>query len=111
MKASQLLLPSAGLGVAAASSCCLALNKAPELQGKVVFPDTELYDARIASYWSVSAALPPWCMVLPLTAEDVSAIIKTLVAGDCPFGIRGGGHSAHRLSNSVEDGVTIDFGV
>jgi hypothetical protein len=62
------------------------------------------------TYWSKSAALEPWCMVLPLTAEDVSLTVKTLVAGDCTFGIRGGGHGAHPLSNSVEEGLTIDFG-
>jgi FAD/FMN-containing dehydrogenase len=50
-------------------------------------------------------------MVLPQTAEDVSLTVRTLVAGDCPFGIRGGGHSSHPLSNSVEDGITIDFGM
>jgi FAD/FMN-containing dehydrogenase len=49
-------------------------------------------------------------MVQPSNAEDVSRTIKTLVAGDCPFGIRGGGHGAHTLSNSVEHGITIDFG-
>jgi FAD/FMN-containing dehydrogenase len=50
-------------------------------------------------------------MVLPQTAQDVSLVIKTLVAGDCPFGVRGGGHSSHPLSNSVDEGITIDFGI
>jgi FAD/FMN-containing dehydrogenase len=50
-------------------------------------------------------------MVQPSTAEDVSITIKTLVAGECPFGIRGGGHGAHALSNGVKDGITIDFGM
>ncbi|KAI8212055.1 Bifunctional solanapyrone synthase [Colletotrichum sp. SAR 10_76] len=64
----------------------------------------------MSTYWSVSAALNPWCIAQPSTAEDVSAIIKTLVANDCTFGVRGGGHGAFAGSNSVEDGVTIDFG-
>lgn len=74
------------------------------------FPESEDYQARLDSYWSVSAALPSWCMVLPESADDVSAAITTLVKKDCPFGIRGGGHGAHNLSNAVEHGVTIDFG-
>ncbi|GAB1318474.1 Nicotine oxidase [Madurella fahalii] len=80
------------------------------LAEKVFFPTETKYQRRLDSYWSVSAALSPWCMVLPSTAEDVSTIIKTLVSGNCTFGVRGGGHSSFALSSSVEHGVTIDFG-
>lgn len=73
-------------------------------------PNSEAYEARLGSYWSRSAALQSWCLVQPSTAKDVSAIIKSLVAGDCPFGVRGGGHGSFALSNAVKDGVTIDFG-
>jgi FAD binding domain-containing protein len=90
---------------------CAALAKASGLEGKVYLPKTEAYSERLESYWSSSAALEPWCMVQPSTAEDVSVTIKTLVAGDCPFGIRGGGHGAHALSNGVKDGITIDLGM
>ena len=90
---------------------CQNLAATEILDGKVYFPGTEAYEDRLGLYWSTSAALPPWCMVMPTRAEDVSATIKTLVAGDCPFGIKGGGHGAHVLSNGVKDGVTIDFGM
>jgi FAD/FMN-containing dehydrogenase len=82
-----------------------------ELRGKVYLPGSEPYTDRLETYFSKSAALEPWCMVLPQTAQDVSLVIKTLVAGDCPFGVRGGGHSSHPLSNSVDEGITIDFGI
>ena len=49
-------------------------------------------------------------MVLPKTVDDVSVTITTLADNECPFGIRGGGHGAHALSNSVEEGVTLDMG-
>lgn len=49
-------------------------------------------------------------MVQPSSADDVSTIIKTLVAGSCPFGVRGGGHGSFALSNAVKNGITIDFG-
>lgn len=65
----------------------------------------------MASYWSASAALAPWCVAQPTVAEDVSTILKTLVANNCPFGVRGGGHGSFGGSNSVADGVTIDFGM
>ncbi|KAK1991287.1 FAD binding domain-containing protein [Colletotrichum falcatum] len=64
----------------------------------------------MGSYWSVSAALNPWCIAQPSTAEDVSAIVRTLAASNCTFGVRGGGHGSFAGSNSVEEGVTIDFG-
>jgi FAD/FMN-containing dehydrogenase len=80
------------------------------LGDKVLLPNHTEYTARLGSYWSVSAALSPWCMVLPSTAEDVSTTIKTLVSGNCTFGVKGGGHGSFALSNAVEEGVTIDFG-
>jgi hypothetical protein len=49
-------------------------------------------------------------MVLPTSAEDTSEAIQLIVANDCPFGIRSGGHSVFPLSSSVLDGITIDFG-
>lgn len=64
----------------------------------------------MSTYWSLSAALDPWCVAQPETAKDVSSIVKTLAANDCPFGIRGGGHGSFALSNSVAEGVTIDLG-
>ena len=62
------------------------------------------------TYWSLSAALEPWCMVMPKTVDDVSAAITTIVENQCPFGIRGGGPGTHALANSLEEGVTIDMG-
>ncbi|KAK7211645.1 hypothetical protein V2G26_018823 [Clonostachys chloroleuca] len=90
--------------------CCNDLNSIDELRGKVYLPGSDTYVGRIKTYFSKSAALEPWCMVLPSTAEDVSLIVKALVANDCPFGVRSGGHSSHPLSNSVEKGITVDFG-
>ncbi|KAF5026134.1 hypothetical protein F66182_1782 [Fusarium sp. NRRL 66182] len=89
--------------------CCAALAKAG-LTDQVVTKNQTLYDERIQSYWSVSAALRPNCMVLPKTAQDVSKIINVMTKNQCKFGIRGGGHGNFPLSNSVEDGITIDFG-
>ncbi|KAH9894539.1 FAD binding domain-containing protein [Xylariomycetidae sp. FL2044] len=89
--------------------CCSALSYQPLLAGKVYHPDTPNYEERLSSYWSVSAALRPTCMVLPSTTEDVSVIVRELTRHECPFGIRSGGHGSFAGSNSVEDGVTIDF--
>ncbi|KAI1858874.1 uncharacterized protein JN550_012333 [Neoarthrinium moseri] len=90
--------------------CCQALDGIAQLEGTIYHPNTPAYDERMKTYWSLSAALKPWCMVLPRTAEDVSVIITTIVDNECPFGIRGGGHGAHALSNSLQEGITIDMG-
>ncbi|KAI2603715.1 FAD binding domain-containing protein [Hypoxylon sp. NC1633] len=98
--------------IAAASDhsaqCCGALLSA--LPGQVFYSNTTAYDDRVSAIWSLTAALHPWCFVLPYDTNDTSIVIKTLVANQCPFGIRGGGHAHFADSNSIHEGVTIDFG-
>jgi FAD/FMN-containing dehydrogenase len=91
-------------------SKCAALLEEAGLGDKVVTKGQTLWSNRIDSYWSVSAALEPDCMVLPTTAEDVSKIMKVITKNQCKFGIRGGGHGNFALSNSVDEGITVDFG-
>lgn len=67
------------------------------------------YSSLLASYWSESANVAPTCIALPASPEDVSEIIKIISANDCKFGVRGGGHGAYTGSNSIKNGVTIDF--
>ncbi|WDK19468.1 FAD binding domain-containing protein [Colletotrichum graminicola] len=100
----------AGESYSQSTTCCSNLSVISGLAGKVLFPDSAEYTDRMESYWSVSAALNPWCIAQPSTAEDVSTIIKTLATFNCTFGVRGGGHGSFAGSNSVEEGVTIDFG-
>ncbi|KAJ2900398.1 FAD binding domain-containing protein [Zalerion maritima] len=91
-----------------AASCCTALVSS--LGGSQIFyPNSTSYTTHMSTYWSVSAALDPWCIALPFTSSDVSAIVSTLAANNCPFGVRGGGHGSFDGSNSVADGVTVDF--
>ncbi|KAF7554388.1 hypothetical protein G7046_g6841 [Stylonectria norvegica] len=91
------------------TKCCTALAKAG-LADKIIYPKQKLYTERMDSYWSESAALDPYCIALPETDHDVSTIMKVLVHDSCKFGIRGGGHGSFALSNSIQDGVTVDFG-
>ncbi|KAK7986876.1 hypothetical protein PG988_001864 [Apiospora saccharicola] len=89
---------------------CNALSQEASLAGKVFSPDTTDYQGRIESIWSASAALAPWCFVLPQSADDTAIVVKTLVRNECPFGIKGGGHGDFPAANSIQEGVTIDFG-
>ncbi|KAI0173482.1 FAD binding domain-containing protein [Hypoxylon sp. FL1284] len=90
------------------AECCGALLSA--LPGQVSFSNTTAYDDRVSTIWSVTAALHPWCFVLPYDTNDTSIVVKILVAHQCPFGIRGGGHAPFADSNSIHGGVTVDFG-
>ncbi|KXJ85328.1 hypothetical protein Micbo1qcDRAFT_186683 [Microdochium bolleyi] len=92
------------------SEQCTELASEPTLQGKVYMPDTAEYDTRLGEYYSANAALAPSCMVLPMTTEDVSLVAATIHKNKRQFGMRTGGHSAFPGSNSVEGGVTVDFG-
>jgi FAD/FMN-containing dehydrogenase len=47
---------------------------------------------------------------LPESTEDIRQVAKIISEHQCPFGIRSGGHAVYANSNSVEDGVTVDFG-
>lgn len=78
---------------------------------EVYFANTPSYEGRLEHIWSVDAALHPSCFVLPVSTEDVSLIAQTITKYQCPFGIVGGGHADYPGSNSVESGVTIDFGI
>ncbi|ROT43779.1 FAD binding domain-containing protein [Sodiomyces alkalinus F11] len=89
--------------------CCRYLVAEESLQGKVLFADDQLYETRLASYYSANAALSPWCMVLPTSTADVSKIAEIFSSHSCPFGMRSGAHSAFRGSNGVDIGVTVDF--
>jgi hypothetical protein len=80
------------------------------LPGKVFMPESTIYNARIESIFSITAALEPWCLVMPDSTSDVSKFMDVIKQENCPFGIRSGGHAVYALGNSVEDGITIDLG-
>lgn len=82
---------------------CGTLSQHDILGPKVTFPNTTLYEDRLASYYSASAALPPWCMILPLSTEDVSLIAQIISELECPFGMRSGGHASFTGANSVRE--------
>ncbi|RGP77013.1 FAD binding domain-containing [Fusarium longipes] len=92
------------------SSCCSKLQEIPQLNKKVYMAGTMEYEERLDTYYSANAALHSSCMVMPESTEDVSAIMRVITNGQCPFGMSSGKHSAYRNSNAVEDGITVDFG-
>ncbi|KAI1148841.1 putative oxidoreductase [Nemania diffusa] len=80
----------------------------------VFLPGSAGYNTSIASYFSPqAAAVRPACYVTPQTAQDVSAIVKSLTSsangGPHDFAVRAGGHTWFADSNSSPGGVTVDL--
>lgn len=68
------------------------------------------YQQRVESYWSLTSQLSPQCFVLPENADNVSAVIRTIVEETtCKFAVRSGGHSSNAGANNIDNGVTIDL--
>ena len=68
------------------------------MRDHVVFPNATAYSESIGSYWSLkNVDIHPSCVVLPESAEEVSAAVSTLSIGaslwqdQCQFAVRGGG--------------------
>ncbi|KAF6828032.1 FAD binding domain-containing protein [Colletotrichum plurivorum] len=84
------------------------------LGDRLLLATDEGYEARIASYWSASARLRPWCLVQPRDAQEVSKTLTTLVnagtgAGEWHIAVRSGGHNHWAGTNNTTNGVTIDL--
>lgn len=101
-------------------------------------PESQAYNDRTTSYWSLTAQLRPWAIVQPRTTEEVSKALTALVnTPDVKFAVRrlvihekrpflsffspglaveltlhnSGGHMAWAGANNINDGVTIDLGL
>ncbi|KAH6616246.1 hypothetical protein C7974DRAFT_401462 [Boeremia exigua] len=95
------------------NTCCEALERTGSAH--VLYPNDEQYRNRTSSYWSVSAQLSPSCIVQPVSTEEVSETVKTLVTDvGCQqdqFAVRSGGHTTWAGSNNINGGVTVDLGL
>lgn len=52
----------------------------------------------------------PACYATPFTAQQVANVIATAKAYQCPFAIRGGGHSADLGASNSPGGITLNLG-
>lgn len=80
-----------------------------KIKSRVLLAEDTDYTVREESYWSQQARLKPACIVLPSSASEVSAIVKTLAENQAKFAIRSGGHAPHAGANNIDGGVTIDL--
>ena len=54
--------------------------------------------------------MSPSCIFQPASADEVSRALKILIAGQCQFAIKSGGHMPILGANNIDDGITIDLG-
>ncbi|KAL2869043.1 FAD-binding oxidoreductase [Aspergillus lucknowensis] len=82
------------------------------------FPDATLpqdnstsspYYTERTSFWSWTEWLEPTCVFLPNSTQQVSEAVIIFTDYDCPFAIRGGGHSAIRGAANIDDGIMVNM--
>ncbi|KAI0168669.1 hypothetical protein BJ166DRAFT_611763 [Pestalotiopsis sp. NC0098] len=80
---------------------------------KVALPGSAAFNGSVESYFSQQQqALHPACIVAPQTAQDVSAVVKTLTSqpGErTQFAIRSGGYASWAGASNIAGGVVIDI--
>jgi FAD/FMN-containing dehydrogenase len=105
--ASLLITLAAAYNNTTQSTCNTLFSTLPD---DVFYPESDTYNASIASYPFIQLRLHPTCLIQPRNAQDVSTAIKILKQNrHTKFAVRGGGHNANPGFNNIEDGVTIDM--
>ncbi|KAF2031606.1 FAD-binding domain-containing protein [Setomelanomma holmii] len=92
------------------SLCSAACSSLKLLFGSYVLTGGSTYDAFTAAYWSTQAAsVDPYCIFKPAKALDVSTVVLLSRLTQCPFSIKGGGHTAFPGAWSIEGGITVSL--
>ncbi|KAE9582718.1 putative FAD-linked oxidoreductase [Colletotrichum fructicola] len=66
------------------------------------------YTSEQLNYWSTACGnLKPGCILVPTSAEEVSAIVKVLGTNNETFAVKSGGHNPNNYYASVKDGPLI----
>jgi hypothetical protein len=93
----------------ATSNACAAISKA--IPGMVHLQGSKAYKDESTNYWSQAMKdTKPACIAMPMTSEEVSAVIKILHAQPTvKFAIKSGGHSPNTDFAAVQDGVLLSL--
>ncbi|KAI1411104.1 FAD-binding domain-containing protein [Hypoxylon sp. FL1857] len=95
--------------------CSLACDTLASIFGgdSVDIVGQESYETSRSKFWSQqqSQDARPRCFVHPMDAEDVSVIVLLSRATQCPFAVKGGGHTPFKGGSNSDGGITIDFGL
>ncbi|MCJ1314163.1 hypothetical protein MMC25_007843 [Agyrium rufum] len=89
----------------ASSSACDLLRQA--LPDQLYSAGTQNYYVETENYWSSAAALSPYCVFTPSSAQNLADGIKILVKTNTRFTVRSGGHSPITGVANIDHGVLI----
>ncbi|KAH7405681.1 hypothetical protein DE146DRAFT_778990 [Phaeosphaeria sp. MPI-PUGE-AT-0046c] len=86
---------------------CQALEKL--LPSSLYAPESTGYLSASTAFWSLAAALHPYCVFSPATSEDLAAGVKAIAEVNSTFAIVGGGHAPVTGIASTSHGVLISL--
>ncbi|KAH7232386.1 uncharacterized protein BKA55DRAFT_667361 [Fusarium redolens] len=77
---------------------------------EILFPSSLGFQTAQQSYWNLfQREAAPSCFFQPTTSEHVSTAITQVVQENCPFSIKGGGHSSNIGASSITGGFQFDL--
>jgi hypothetical protein len=96
---------------------CILLSKtlSVELTGSYVagfkqYPTVANWTSVKSLFWAQQQqSAQPACLVHIRSAEDVATIISVSRTTDCPFAVRGGGHSDIQGASNIDRGITVNM--
>ncbi|WEW61923.1 hypothetical protein PRK78_007423 [Emydomyces testavorans] len=96
---------------ALASRCSRACNTLRDmLHSEVQFPGLIPYAANKGSYWAKQQSdLSPSCFLAAKGSRSVAMALTVSQKTQCPFAVRGGGHSIVPGASNTDVGITIDL--
>ncbi|KAF2996221.1 hypothetical protein E8E13_002600 [Curvularia kusanoi] len=91
--------------------CAVACNSLKFVFGdKILSNGSAAYDAFTSGYWSTQTAdVNPYCVFKPAKALEVSTVILLSRLTQCPFAVKGGGHTGYPGASSIEGGITVSL--
>ncbi|EGY19192.1 FAD binding domain-containing protein [Verticillium dahliae VdLs.17] len=92
------------------ATCCSALaSQFPNATFARDGSTSSAYYREKTAFWSATAWLSPSCVFLPSSTNEVSTAVSLFNDNDCPFAIRGGGHSANRGAANIDNGILVSM--
>ncbi|KAF2749287.1 FAD binding domain-containing protein [Sporormia fimetaria CBS 119925] len=77
---------------------------------RLVFGSSKLYTDDVLSYWSlISDDQTPKCTFKPTSALEVSKVVLISRLAQCPFAVKGGGHTGFAGASNIDGGITVSL--